>query len=467
MVLPLVAILGALAAGGLGAATHIGNRNVREGVTETGGVWGALEGIGANERKYGSSAYEARGNQGPVNDSPYRRGGSRYGQPVRGGTTPVSSITDLMSGNLSGLPSYENYLEGIGLNQGMLDQVMNSIMNGGSSTNYLGQPRDVSQDWINQIGQIYGPQVDYAKSVIPYLETRGENAKGEIQDLYNIAEETLNQSSSDVRSGGQEAAAAQAQNIASIVDAMQGDTAATEADYLAELEKLGIGNTAFDQASEVGQEQAELLGREGALVNNNMAADSAATADYLSELAATQDTAAAATVADMANQINDLIFQQQGRITDIQSQQNAASLDAMMQGRNDYLRQVEMAMSGDQNRIGNFINMANLGRGLYGDYYGYADTADQRNMQLQQMLMEMGGGAEGEEYAPPVDYVQAVERASNGNPTIKQALVVHGSVAADLAIEGDITQAVKHLVQNGVPEANANDFVFAMMGVYG
>lgn len=445
MALPLLALLPLLAGSAAGASV-VGNQLRQNGQDVPGPEWLFAPGVAFANKIGGEDIAEDRTynypNRGPVNDSPYRRQSLQR----TSSESPLDEIT------------FQDYLQqGLGLDPDIVKNAINSLANGGSSSiNYLGTPRDMTDDWMGRVQAAYQPQLDYAKSVIPYLEQRGANAQGELVDLYNIAEEGLENTSAQVSDRGTDRAKQQAANIAGIVDAMQADTAATNDDYMSELEALGIGNAAAAQtgAKEAGQAQAEQLGQSGAFMNNALAEESAATADYLSELAAIQDIAAAAHSKDLANQVNGLIFQQQGNIADILGSRAGAELDMLMNGRQDYMTQIQMAQDSERNNVGDLINLIDLQRGLYGDYMGYNDPGD----------------VEIPEYQPARDINEAVGNAldfsygmggwSEGQRTDQITRINNAYTQSLQAIlSGDYNAAKQALTDAGVDSGVANQVI--------
>lgn len=367
---------------------------------------------------------------------------------------------------LSGYPSYnaEDLLAGSGLTPAILEDMMNRQLNGNPYANYMGQPRDMSQDWLSRVGAIYDPQIEYAKSVIPYLEQQGANAQGEVTDLYNIAEQTYNDTAGKVRSDTASAAAAQRDAISQLIGEYGAGQGEVNADYLAEVANLGLGSDAPDQAQQVSQEYQGTMAREGAYMNNAMAEQGSSTADMLATIGSLQDAYAAGAVKDLANQVAGRIFEQQGKITGLMGDKSAAELDMIMRARADYLSQLEMAVSGQQQSFENILSLAELRNNAQRQAYEFNMGDMDMYLKGQQVL----GGSNGAVNEPSAgQYTQwAVDNASGGNPTIKTLLVRNTGAVMTSLLAKDYAGAVAYLEKQGVPSANATAYVSTLAEKY-
>ena len=322
-----------------------------------------------------------------------------------------------------------------GINQGALDNALASILNGGAMQ-ALGSPQDMTDQWLAKLGDAYGPQISHAQSVIPYMENQQDVNSQEIQHLYNIAEQTLNESAGNIRTSGQEADAAATANIADIIAAVDATGEGQQTDYMEELTNLGIADTAGDAIPDMAREMSQLIGAEGGLYTNAMAQDTETNAQYVDTLASLQDSAAAGTVAELANNVAGRIFEQQGRIAELQGAQAAAEMDVLMSGRADYMDQLQL-MQGSQNDA---LNAVMAVQGL---------KMDQGNAFQSYMNPEVT-----EEYSPAVDSFQLVDNLSSfiqretaQNPVManQMANAVFSSLQSGVEPE--------QLIDEGIPES--------------
>lgn len=201
------------------------------------------------------------------------------------------------------------------------------------------------QNYANKFGaaarKAYQPMINYGKSVTPYYEKRGKANAGEIRDLRNIAEASWVDTAGRIRTGTEEGAAAQAENVQGIIGALESAAGESQGEMRGNMERLGIAGKRNDDAeiqSRASESQAT-IGAEGSIIGNMIAEQGSNAATYADTVAGIQDTAAAADVALLQEKINDLIFRNQGRIAQAQQAQATAMLDALMQGQSMYNQQ--------------------------------------------------------------------------------------------------------------------------------
>lgn len=184
----------------------------------------------------------------------------------------------------------------------------------------------------------YQPTINYAKSVIPYYENREKASKREIKDLRNIAEESWIDTAGRIRTGTAESTAQQeaynAERSQRLEEGVAGRTEGMDK-FLQSIGAKEVKNA--DQAiKEEGTAATGLAAAEGSIFSGLVQEQGMTSADYADTLAGLQDTAAAADIALLRQNMSELIFRQQGRIAEAQQAQAVAMMQAALQGQQMY-----------------------------------------------------------------------------------------------------------------------------------
>jgi len=278
------------------------------------------------------------------------RRGLKYGGMIgTGGALGYSAYNALQGG---GVDSYDNpvkvedYLGQYGPDDlsGLLSS-SNSF--GGMTPASVGMPNiNLPAPPTNQSAALqaaarraYDPMVQYQQSVIPWLERREDISGEEIKDLRNIAEASWVDTAGRIRTGGQELSQAQLNTAKEMQAAVDTDVAGSTAATSRALSRLGNQSgteTAMGQTKATAELSKQQIGAEGSIFNTQLLEQTAAAADYADTLAGIQDTAAAADIALLAQNMNRLLMEQQGRIAESQQAQAAAILNAGIQGQQMY-----------------------------------------------------------------------------------------------------------------------------------
>ena len=200
-------------------------------------------------------------------------------------------------------------------------------------------PSNPASSMMDAAKRAFQGQVDYAKSVIPYYEQREAASKGEIQDLRNIAQASWSEAGGTMRKGGAEASSRATQQTQDIMGTLEAGADTDTAALQAAVDKSGLGERLANVGENINtastQAQAS-VGAEGSLAGELIASGTERAAGYADSLAALQDTAAAADIALLGQNINELIFRQQGRVAETQGQQAQAAMSAAIQGQQMY-----------------------------------------------------------------------------------------------------------------------------------
>lgn len=255
---------------------------------------------------------------------------------LNGGTGQGMSAEDIFA-NMENFGPAGNY-DQFGAAGGFSAPSMGAATMAPSTINFnMAAPKNPSGALANAAKRAYQPAIKYAKSVIPYYENREEASKGEIKDLRNIAEASWIDTAGRIREGTEAAVAQQQEGTAETMAALeQGVAGRTEGmdDFMA-----SIGATvenANQAVSEEGTAGTALAAAEGSIFSGLLNEQGMSSANYADTLAGLQDTAAAADIALLRQNMSELIFRQQGRIADAKQAQAVAMMQAAIQGQQMY-----------------------------------------------------------------------------------------------------------------------------------